>query len=216
MAVVNICRPAWKGPWVTRRTISPPLCLSSTCTASVPPFLAFREVSLNEFQALGAPVFSLSLSLFPFFSRRLTRASCRKTNYSCTENIAVPHVSKRRRSSNNGRGSVNAKRTGQQHWKMARVTRWTLTTFVRLAFFPSFARNDRESFARCHRFRCATAVPRPLARRDQQLWRRRIDAVYSPISRLRPKESVSRKHATENWSTTVRQLKILFPSITSV
>jgi len=147
MAIVNICRPAWKGPRVTRRTISLSLSLSLSLPLSIhddrSTLFTFCEVSLNEFQTQHASAFSLSS-----FTLRSTivRAS--------QENKLFPHEYRsssqflsfeRRRIPNNGRESVNARWTGQQHWKMARVTRWTFTMFGLLAFFPSFARETTTS-----------------------------------------------------------------------
>lgn len=128
---------------------------------------AFREVSLNEFQARHACF--LSFPPRSAVARRGTQENKLFRHEEYREHL-LQFLSRSDavESPTTGRGSVNTKRTGQQHWKMARVTRSTLTTLVRLAFFPSFARNDRESFARCYRFRCATAVPRPVVRRDRQ------------------------------------------------
>jgi len=153
MAVVNICRPAWKGPRVTRRTISLSLSLCFS-PKIVPSFFTFREVSLNEFQSQRACFLSLSFRAQP------SHEHCRKTNYSGTKNIADLRNSSRSNAvefPNNGRGKREEDRTttlenGASHAMDA--------YYARSVCFLSFFRpgNDRESFARCHRFRCTTAA----------------------------------------------------------
>lgn len=137
MAVVNICRPAWKGPRVTRRTISlfsSPPSLSFSVRSDHSSFSWFARCHWTNFWGISASPF-----LFLFLSRARTSAAG-IINYPGTKIENAQFLVERRQIRNDGRGSINAKRTGQQHWEMARVTRVTFTTRIRSSFFLSFAR----------------------------------------------------------------------------
>lgn len=176
MAVVNICRPAWKGPRVTRRTISlfsaPSLSLSVRSDRSS--FSQFARCHWTNFRGISASPF-----LFLFLSRARTSVAG-ITNYPRTKIEKAQFLVERRQIRNDGRGSINAKRTGQQHWEMARVTRVTFTTRIRLfsfflSFVLSFARGRPRVVRKMSPFPVRDSCLSP--RRDRRCWRRCIDIL---------------------------------------
>lgn len=185
MAVVNICRPAWKGPRVTRRTTSLSLFLSSAFPTIVSPFSHFARCHWTNFR-LGVPAFSLPLPFFPLLSA--ASHECRsKTNYSSRSDAAPSKVQQRKRIGKREEDRTTTLENGTNHAMDA--------YHIRSACFLSFFRPERP------RSRSQDATVSGVRQLSLTLPLDEINnidedvstpSLYSRISRLRP-ESVSRK-----------------------